>query len=36
MLKRGYHIHFGTKGNILLNRPVIDVDGGFLLHVGCG
>lgn len=31
MMKRGYHVHFGTKGNSFLNRPVVDVDGGFLL-----
>lgn len=31
LMKRGYHIHFGSKGNSFLNRPVVDVDGGFLL-----
>lgn len=31
LMKRGYHTHFETKGNSFLNRPVVDVDGGFLL-----
>ena len=30
-IKRGYHQHFRPKGNAVLNRPVLDVDGGFLL-----
>ena len=30
-VKRGYHQHFTPKGNAVLNRPVLDVDGGFLL-----
>ncbi len=30
-IKRGYHQHFGSKGNAVLNHPVLDVDGGFLL-----
>jgi D-amino-acid dehydrogenase len=30
-IKRGYHLHFRPKGNAALNRPVLDVDGGFLL-----
>lgn len=30
-IKRGYHRHFRPKGNAVLNRPVLDVDGGFLL-----
>lgn len=30
-IKRGYHLHFRPKGNAVLNRPVLDVDGGFLL-----
>ncbi len=30
-IKRGYHLHFRAKGNAVLNRPVLDVDGGFLL-----
>lgn len=29
--KRGYHYHFGMKGNAVLNRPVIDNDAGFAL-----
>ncbi len=30
-IKRGYHLHLKAKGNAVLNRPVLDVDGGFLL-----
>jgi D-amino-acid dehydrogenase len=30
-VKRGYHQHFRPQGNAVLNRPVLDVDGGFLL-----
>ncbi|MCW6509346.1 NAD(P)/FAD-dependent oxidoreductase [Lichenifustis flavocetrariae] len=30
-IKRGYHQHFHPNGNAVLNRPVLDVDGGFLL-----
>jgi D-amino-acid dehydrogenase len=30
-IKRGYHQHFRPLGNAVLNRPVLDVDGGFLL-----
>lgn len=30
-VKRGYHQHFRPRGNAVLNRPVLDVDGGFLL-----
>jgi D-amino-acid dehydrogenase len=30
-VKRGYHRHFRPQGNAVLNRPVLDVDGGFLL-----
>ena len=30
-IKRGYHRHFHAQGNAVLNRPVLDVDGGFLL-----
>ncbi len=30
-IKRGYHRHYRAKGNAVLNRPVLDVDGGFLL-----
>ncbi|KAA2211651.1 NAD(P)/FAD-dependent oxidoreductase [Teichococcus oryzae] len=29
--KRGYHYHFGLRGNAVLNRPVLDVASGFLL-----
>lgn len=30
-VKRGYHRHFRTTGNAVLNHPVVDADGGFLL-----
>ena len=30
-VKRGYHRHFRPQGNAVLNRPVLDSDGGFLL-----
>ena len=30
-VKRGYHLHFRPQGNAVLNRPVLDVDGGFLI-----
>ncbi len=30
-IKRGYHQHFGSKGNAVLNHPVLDSDGGYLL-----
>ena len=30
-IKRGYHMHFRPKGNAVLNRPVLDIDGGFLI-----
>ncbi|MDX7949596.1 FAD-binding oxidoreductase [Lichenihabitans sp. Uapishka_5] len=30
-VKRGYHQHFRARGNAVLNRPVLDVDGGYLL-----
>ena len=30
-VKRGYHWHFRPRGNAVLNRPVLDFDGGFLL-----
>jgi D-amino-acid dehydrogenase len=29
--KRGYHMHFRAKGNATLSRPVLDVEGGFVL-----
>ncbi|WP_315766919.1 MULTISPECIES: FAD-binding oxidoreductase [unclassified Bradyrhizobium] len=30
-VKRGYHMHYKTKGNAVLNSPVYDVDGGYML-----
>jgi D-amino-acid dehydrogenase len=30
-VKRGYHLHFRPRGNAVLNHPVLDVDGGYLL-----
>ncbi len=30
-IKRGYHRHYRARGNAVLNRPVLDVAGGFLL-----
>lgn len=30
-VKRGYHMHYRPKGNAVLNHPVLDVDGGFVL-----
>ena len=29
--KRGYHVHYGLRGNAVLNRPVIDAGAGFAL-----
>ena len=29
--KRGYHVHFGLRGNAVLNRPMLDRDSGFML-----
>ncbi len=29
--ERGYHHHFGTKGNARLNRPVYDAERGYVL-----
>lgn len=29
--KRGYHMHYGTQGNAVLNRPIIDTEYGFCL-----
>jgi D-amino-acid dehydrogenase len=29
--KRGYHMHYGLRGNATLHRPVLDTDSGFLL-----
>ena len=33
-IKRGYHQHFGSKGNAVLNHPVLDFDGGIRLTTG--
>ena len=30
-VKRGYHMHYRARGNATLSRPVIDVDGGYVL-----
>jgi D-amino-acid dehydrogenase len=30
-VKRGYHMHYGVKGNAVLNRPVIDAANGYAL-----
>ena len=30
-IKRGYHLHFRARGNAVLNHPVLDTDGGYLL-----
>jgi D-amino-acid dehydrogenase len=30
-VKRGYHRHFGTRGNASLARPVLDADNGYCL-----
>lgn len=30
-IKRGYHKHYTPDGNAVLNHPVLDVDGGFVL-----
>ena len=29
--KRGYHVHFGMRGNAVVNRPMLDTDSGFML-----
>lgn len=31
VMKRGYHVHFEAEGDALLNHPVVDADGGFVL-----
>ena len=31
VVKRGYHMHFGAKGNTGLTRPVLDVEFGYLV-----
>jgi D-amino-acid dehydrogenase len=30
-VKRGYHMHYGSRGNATLSRPVVDADNGYLL-----
>lgn len=30
-VKRGYHMHYGAKGNAVLNHPVLDSEGGYML-----
>jgi D-amino-acid dehydrogenase len=30
-VKRGYHMHYGTRGNAVLGRPIIDAERGYLL-----
>ena len=30
-VKRGYHMHYGAVGNAVLNHPLLDADGGYLL-----
>jgi len=30
-VKRGYHMHYSAEGNAVLNHPVLDTDGGFVL-----
>ncbi|HLW93618.1 MAG TPA: FAD-dependent oxidoreductase [Roseiarcus sp.] len=30
-VKRGYHMHYGAKGNAALSRPVLDVESGYVL-----
>ncbi len=30
-VKRGYHMHYTARGNAVLNHPVLDMDGGFML-----
>ena len=29
--KRGYHMHYSARGNAVLTRPVLDVEGGYVL-----
>lgn len=29
--KRGYHMHYGARGNATLNHPVVDADTGYVL-----
>jgi D-amino-acid dehydrogenase len=30
-VKRGYHMHYGPKGNATLNRPVLDEEAGYVI-----
>jgi D-amino-acid dehydrogenase len=30
-LKRGYHLHFRTRGNATLTRPVVDLENGYCI-----
>lgn len=30
-VKRGYHMHYGAQGDAVLNRPVLDLDEGYVL-----
>ena len=30
-MKRGYHMHYGALGDAVLERPVLDIEGGFIL-----
>ncbi|KLK92560.1 amino acid dehydrogenase [Microvirga vignae] len=30
-VKRGYHMHFGSRGEARLNQPVLDFEGGYVL-----
>lgn len=30
-IKRGYHMHYHIKGDAVLHRPVVDVDGGYCI-----
>ena len=29
--KRGYHMHYGLRGNAVVHRPLMDADSGFML-----
>ena len=29
--KRGYHMHYGLRGNAVVNRPMLDAESGFML-----
>ena len=29
--KRGYHVHYGLRGNAVLNHPMLDGDNGYML-----